>query len=117
MPNVFLVDDDPTFVDLACRRLQQDGHAVEYNEGAFGVLKAFRRKQYVVILIDVNMPYIDGPKLVELMRIRGIGRARIVFISAIGEKELKRAASAHGIETYFCKGWGLDRLAQLVGSA
>jgi CheY-like chemotaxis protein len=117
MPNVILIDDDPVFASLVRRRLEQDGHVVDFNSGAFGALTAVRQKTYDVILVDVQMPGIGGPKLVEFMRDRGVGHARIILMSSVAEEELRRAMLAHGAHAYFCKGWGVDRLAFLIRQA
>lgn len=117
MRNVFLIDDDPTFANLVRLRLERDGHTVEHNPGAFGVLVAARRKPYDLILLDVQMPYINGVKLLELLRSRGRSQARIILVSVIQEEVLQHTARLHGADGYFHKGWGLERLAQLVAEA
>ncbi len=114
MPNVILIDDDPVFAHLVQRRLERDGHQVEYNRGAFGALTAVRQRNYDVILVDVQMPGIGGPKLVEFLRDRGVGHARIILMSSIAEEQLRSAMLTHGAHAYFCKGWGVDRLASLI---
>jgi CheY-like chemotaxis protein len=117
MARVFLIDDDPVFAGLVRQRLEELGHSLVFNYGAFGALTAVRQMPYDVILVDVRMPDIEGPKLVELFRNRGVGRARIVLISTLGEEALKRATEAHGAHGYFCKEWGLERLVSLIARA
>jgi CheY-like chemotaxis protein len=111
---IILIDDDFLFANLVRHRLAADGHEVEYNEGAFGALTAIRRGRYDLILIDVQMPEIGGPKLVEILRSRGIGSATILLMSSICESELKRTAETFGANGYLCKGWGLDQIAARV---
>ncbi len=117
MPNVFLIDDDPAFAAVVRRRLERDGHTVEHNEGAFGVLVAARKKPYDLILLDLQMPYIDGVKLLSLLRVRAKCKARIILVSVVEEDELQSTALAHGADGYFHKGWGLERLARMVAQA
>jgi two-component system response regulator MprA len=117
MARVILIDDDPLFADLVRRCLEQDGHSVEYNRGAYGALTAVRKGRYDVILVDVEMPGIEGPKLVEYLRERGVGGARIVLTSSVPEARLRQLVCAYGAHEYFCKGWGLERLIAAVRAA
>ncbi len=114
MARVILIDDDRLFAELVRRRLEDEGHSLVYNEGAFGALTAVRRGRYDVILMDVEMPGIGGPKLVEYLRDRGVGGARIILTSSIPEQRLRQVAAAYGAHDYFCKDWGLERLVGLV---
>jgi CheY-like chemotaxis protein len=113
-PSILLIDDDPTYSRLAVRRLELAGYQVAYHPGTFGVLDAVRRSAFDVILVDMMMPYIDGPRLLDLLRKRTISGARLVLVSSAEEAELQTAAVSHGAYRHFCKRWGLDRLAELV---
>lgn len=117
MSRIILIDDDALFASLVRRRLASNGHEVEYNEGAFGALTAVRKGTWDVILVDVQMPEIQGPKLVELLRSRGVGSARILLMSSIPEAELVSTARSFGADGYICKGWGLERIAGRVEAA
>ena len=76
MARIILIDDDRVFARLVEARLQADGHEVHWSEGAFGVLTEVRRGRYQFILVDVQMPGIEGPALVDCLRSRGIGDSR-----------------------------------------
>jgi len=117
LARIILIDDDALFANLVRRRLSSNGHEVEYNEGAFGALTAVRRGTWDVILVDVQMPEIQGPKLVEILRSRGVGSASILLMSSIPEPELESTARSYGADGYICKGWGLDRIARRVDAA
>ncbi|MBN2191352.1 MAG: response regulator [Polyangiaceae bacterium] len=114
MARIILIDDDALFANLVRRRLTASGHEVVYNEGAFGALTAVRNGTWDVILVDVQMPQIQGPKLVDLLRSRGVGSACILFMSSIPEPELRSTAQSAGANGYICKGWGLERIANRV---
>lgn len=116
MAHIILIDDDPLFANLVRSRLTANGHEVEYNQGAFGALTAVRRGTYDLILVDVQMPDIAGPKLVELLRGRGVGSACILLMSSIPEDQLEAAARSFGANGYLCKGWGIEQIAARVES-
>ena len=111
---VLLIDDDPTFSKLASKHLERAGHRVSLHPGSFGVLGVVRREQFDVILVDMRMPYIDGPHLLTMLRKHRLDRALLVLVSAAEEDEVESAASRHGADLHFCKRWGFERLADLV---
>ncbi len=115
MARIILIDDDPLFAGLVRKRLEADGHSVEYNEGAFGALTAVRHGRHDLILVDVQMPQIEGPQLVKVLRDRGVQSARILLMSSIEESDLQRKSQDYGAHGYICKGWGLEEIASCVG--
>jgi len=114
MARIILIDDDRVFARLVEARLQADGHEVHWSEGAFGVLTEVRRGRYQFILVDVQMPGIEGPALVDCLRSRGIGDSRIILMSSIREDKLRELAIKYGVDAYFPKGHKLDNLAQII---
>ena len=114
MARIIIIDDDPLFARLAERRLEADGHQVYWQEGAFGALTAVRNGGYELILVDVQMPGIEGDKLVDVLRARGVGHATIILMSAIAEQDLKERATRYGADAYFPKGHNIDTLAGLA---
>lgn len=114
MARVILIDDDPLFANLVRSRLREAGHEVSYNEGAFGALTAVRKAQPDLILVDVQMPEIEGPKLVDYLRGRDDAAARILLMSSIPESKLRAAATSYGADGYVCKGWGVVQIASRV---
>jgi len=117
LARIILIDDDPIFANLVQQQLTKAGHKVSYNEGAFGALTAVRKAQPDLILVDVEMPEIKGPKLVDYLRGRDVGSARILLMSSIPEPELQRAAQSYGADGYICKGWGVVQIATRVAEA
>ena len=111
---VLLIDDDPTFSHLARVHLERAGHRVSVHPGSFGVLGALRREPYDVILVDMCMPYIDGCRLLSVLRKRGLKPAVLVLVSAAAEVEVRSAAARHGADLCFCKRWGFLELTSLV---
>lgn len=114
MAHVILIDDDPLFANLVRSRLREAGHEVSYNEGAFGALTAVRKARPDLILIDVQMPEIEGPKLVNYLRGRDDDAACILLMSSIPESKLRATATSYGADGYVCKGWGVVQIASRV---
>jgi DNA-binding response OmpR family regulator len=114
MARIILVDDDRLFARLVQARLSADGHEVDWHEGAFGALTQIRKGSYDVILMDVQMPGIEGPALLGCLDSRSVGKARIVLMSSIPEDKLRALAQERGADAYFPKRHHIDRLASMI---
>ena len=59
-PMVLVVDDDITLRFLARESLEQAGFTVEEAEDGALVLAAFERLHPDIVLLDIDMPQVDG---------------------------------------------------------
>jgi two-component system, chemotaxis family, chemotaxis protein CheY len=102
---ILIVEDSPTMRQLlvfALRRLRDVG-IVEAKDGVDG-LRRVSGEHFDLALIDINMPGMDGLKLISL--IRGDDSLReipIVVISTEGANEDRRRALELGATEYLCK--------------
>lgn len=98
-PCVLVVDDDPhaaRLLELAFRTTR--ARVVTHNR-AFGVLEAVAAERPVVLVLDVMMPGLDGPSLVELLRAdRELARTRVVLWSALDPADLARRGQRCGAD-------------------
>jgi class 3 adenylate cyclase len=82
------VDDDPLNRRLLTKHLEGDGHVtVQFNDG-FAALKAFEADRPDLVLLDVEMPGLDGIEVLE--RLKGDPQLRLVpviMISGIEDSE------------------------------
>lgn len=98
---VLLIDDDPAFLRHAEVVLRGLSVSVVCHLGPIGSLAAAKQHDPDVILLDLNMPSLDGRWLFsELQRV--CKKARICFCSNAEPgrlDRLARAAGAHGMIT------------------
>ncbi len=66
--NVLLADDSPTNRRLAMRLLEKRGHAVTAVENGLEAVRAVEKEAYDVILMDVQMPEMDGIEATTAIR-------------------------------------------------
>lgn len=112
--SVLVVDDDATLRDLYAELLREQGYRVETAaDGAAGV-QAVRRSRPDLVLIDYEMPILDG--LAAAREIRALPGAPppIVMISSRGDAATRAAASAAGIVRYLVKPLSLAALQSVV---
>jgi len=102
---VLIVDDSPTMRQLlafALKRLP----GVSITEAANGVdgLKKITGERFDLIFTDINMPVMDGLKLVGLVRKDpALANIPIVVISTEGAEEDRNRAFALGANDYITK--------------
>ena len=103
--NVLIVEDSPTMRQLIAFALKRirGVRIVEANDGVDG-LKKLSSERFDLILTDINMPIMDGLKLVSLVRNDGNYRTiPIVVITTEGAQEDRERALALGANDYITK--------------
>jgi len=106
MPNIrILIVDDKQLVRKGLRMFLElhDGMTVcgEASDGLEGIKKAFELKPDV-ILLDLNMPTLDGLKAARLIR-EGSPRAEILIVTSYHSIEVARIAAEAGASGYVTK--------------
>ena len=96
MANILIIDDDPVFANMLEQRLSRAGHFVSVHVGPFGSTLAARRPGLDMIVLDVFMPGLDGPALLDLIRKDGgASRLKVVFCSSMDPEALRELARRH----------------------
>ena len=102
---VLVVDDSPTMRQLivfALKRVREIS-ITEANDGVDG-LKKISSDKYDLVLTDINMPIMDGLKLVSLIRSDATHKdVPIVVITTEGGQEDRDRAMALGANSYITK--------------
>ncbi len=66
--NVLLVDDNPVNLKLASELIRLWGHRVVASESGTEALQYYRKQAFDLIILDIQMPDIDGVSLLRMMR-------------------------------------------------
>jgi len=113
---VLVVDDSPTmrqFIIFALQRLP----GLQIDEAGDGVaaLKQLSSEKYDLLLTDINMPMMDGLKLVGLIRNDAMyARLPIIVISTEGSEVTRERAISTGANEYITKPLQTARLIEVV---
>ena len=102
---VLIVEDSPTMRQLICFALKRL-HGIRIIEASDGVdgLKKLATEKFDLIFTDINMPIMDGLKLVSLLRNDANYRdTPIVVITTEGAQEDRERALALGANDYITK--------------
>ncbi|TWT76102.1 Signal transduction histidine-protein kinase BarA [Posidoniimonas polymericola] len=117
---VLLVEDTPANRKVAQRVLSKRGHEIEVAVNGREALDLFRKEEFDVVLMDVQMPIMDGYQATEAIREieRSGGRVPTPIIamtahSMSGDREKCLRA---GMDNYLSKPLDLPKLIRMVES-
>jgi FixJ family two-component response regulator len=92
---IFIVDDDESIRDSARALLESYDLVVEDFASARAFLEGFAEGRKGCLLLDVNMPEMDGLELLELLRDRKI-EIPVIIVTAQNESGLQERAKRAG---------------------
>jgi two-component system chemotaxis response regulator CheY len=103
--NFLVVEDSPTMRQLITFALKRipGSKVIEANDG-IDALKKLSTQKFDIILTDINMPIMDGLKLVSMVRNDPVHKAiPIVIITTEGADEDRKRGLALGANAYIAK--------------
>jgi EAL domain-containing protein (putative c-di-GMP-specific phosphodiesterase class I) len=108
---VLVADDEPAIVEMIRDILEEYGfHVVTAANGA-EALRIVEERQPEVVLLDMNMPVLDGEGFVAAVRERGL---RIPIVIMTAGSSAKRWATQLGAEGYLSKPFELASLLDVT---
>ncbi len=115
---VLIVDDSLTIRKVTSRLMTREGYAVETAKDGFEALQAVGERRPDVILLDIEMPKMDGFEFAKLMK--GDAKMRdipiIMITSRTAGKHRKRAQQL-GVDAYLGKPYQEDELLEAIRKA
>ncbi len=112
---ILLVEDNMINQKLALRLLARMGYRADVAGNGLEALQAVQRQPYDVVLMDVQMPEMDG--LEATRRIRSspsLGEVRIIAMTASAMQEDKDACYAAGMDDYVSKPVRVEELVKAL---
>jgi two-component system response regulator MprA len=108
---ILIVDDDKDILAAERSVLAEAGFAVREAHNGAEALAALEADPPAMIVLDVNMPGIDGPTFALTLRSR-LRRVPLVILTAALDP--KHEADRCNAEAYLAKPFGADDLLKLV---
>jgi DNA-binding response OmpR family regulator len=108
-PVVLLVDDDPAIRRAVAAGLELEGFSVVPASGGRAALEAATRVSPAVILLDLNMPDLDGLEVLERLRAAG-DQVPVCVLSARDEVDDRVAGLQAGADDYVVKPFALEEV-------
>jgi len=89
-PSILVVDDDATAQLLEQHFLVSEGYQVTLASDGIDALLALGQQHFDLIISDINMPHLDGYKLLEMLSEKGLHAPLILVTGSTGpEAEIK----------------------------
>ena len=112
---ILVADDDPINRRIAQRLLERLGHRVRTVADGAAVVEAWRHGLDDVILMDLEMPGLDGLEATrEIRRVPGARRPWIIAVSAHDAAERRASSLRAGMDDYLEKPLQKDRLENAI---
>gem|GEM_PF-1343496 len=116
--NILIVEDNPVNQAVASGLLTAAGHRCEVVDGGLSALERIQQRSFDVVLMDLQMPGMDGFEATRRIRALG-GRCTglpIIALTANAMREDIERSLAAGMDGHLAKPIDIDALLHLVAS-
>ena len=113
---ILVVDDEQNILSSISTALGLEGYEVEVAGSAEIALDKLGRQSFDAILLDVQLPRMDGLELLDTIRERRF-EAPVIMMSGHGTIEVAMEAIRRGAVDFIEKPIGSDRLMLSLGQA
>ena len=97
-----IVEDDSDLGDALCRRLKQEGYAVDWEIDGEAAHDILLYQSYDAIVLDIELPSMDGIALLAALRRRG-DRTPVLMLTARSRIDDRIDALDIGADDYLSK--------------
>ena len=114
---ILLAEDNAVNQKLAVRLLEKRGHAVTVAANGREAVEALKQRPFDAVLMDVQMPELDGFEATALIRQKEAasgGHIPIIAMTAHALKEDRDRCLAAGMDGYVSKPLQLERLLEAI---
>jgi two-component system, cell cycle response regulator len=116
MTRILTVDDSATIRSIITKNLTELGYEIEQAEdGAQGLAK-LEEIEVDLVLLDVTMPVMDGPTMLEKLRASG-NKTPVIMLTSESKRTIVSGAVKLGIEDYILKPFKPEELRAKVQKA
>lgn len=111
---VLIVEDDPIILDLITTRLDIAGYDTYFARDGFEGLARLHELRPSALVLDLNMPRLDGFGLLRKMRLEGLNTPTMVLTARNQPDDVKQAITL-GARDFLAKPFKDEQLLQRVG--
>jgi two-component system, cell cycle response regulator len=116
MPKVLTVDDSRAVRMLVSKNAKEMGLEVDEAEDGQQGLSKVAEESYDLIVLDVTMPVLDGPGMLQELRNRG-NKTPVLMLTSESKRSIVASLMKMGIEDYILKPFKPDELKAKIAKA
>jgi DNA-binding NtrC family response regulator len=106
---VLVVEDEARLRDMLSRALQQMGFSATLAPTAEAANKALREAPFDIVILDLNLPGMDGMEFLRLIRQRG-SEIQVIILTGFGDLEAAKSAIRLDVVDFLTKPYALGTL-------
>jgi DNA-binding response OmpR family regulator len=114
LANILIVEDDCEIAETVAELLTPAGHVTRTAANGLEGLRMIADRVPDLILLDVEMPILDGPGMVKALAGQHDGQPRIPIVVVSAAGNIRDIAGRIGTPHYVKKPFSLGRLLELV---
>jgi CheY-like chemotaxis protein len=112
--DVLVVDDCQDNAEMLLELLEQLGHRVRMALTASHAFELMKESKTDVVLLDLELPDMDGYQVAKVIRAEQGTRVRIVAVTGFSSKEHRERARGAGFDAFLVKPYRVDDLLALI---
>ena len=113
--NVLIVEDNKINQIVTQKIMNKNNCRCDIANDGYEALHLLEKKSYDIILMDINMPIIDGFETTKRIRNLGI-KTPVIALTAFDKDEITEAAKASGMNEIIIKPFEPAKLFQIINS-
>ncbi len=113
---VLLVDDEEDFIEVLSERMRARGLEVDTATNGMDALKLVEKKYYDAIILDLQMPGIDGIETLKMIRGKNPD-SQIILLTGQATVEKSVEAVKHGAVEFLQKPAEINKLMEIIKEA
>jgi CheY-like chemotaxis protein len=117
MANLLVVDDDLDMAECCADVLRAEGHSVRIARNGTEGLALVATEFPDLILLDVEMPVLNGPAMAYRMFLNDVGQEQIPILLSSGVLDLRSVAEQVGTPYFLGKPFSVEQLLAVVTRA
>jgi len=117
-PRILIADDEPDLLSTIQCQLRWCRYDVTTAANGLETIEKARREKPDLILLDVNMPVMNGHQVLERLRANpDLASIPVIMVTAMYEPKDIAAVSAYGVADYVTKPFDFSELTEKISNA
>ena len=109
MESILIVDDDVNLCTMLSEELTEVGYETYFLTNGDGVLEYIRNNQVDLLLLDLNMPRMNGFEVLKELQINNID-VRVIVLTAYADVKSAMESAKMGASDFISKPYDFDEL-------